>query len=147
MEINYHDLIPSVQNEKPDILILDKQRNVLDVATIEYNENHQIVSIICSDESVHSPEDVTIITQFLEVPGIGFIPPGVAVYLGDNRYSLNYGWHVNSSGQNLCSWFLIPMGPEKLQVSTKYDSLCLPKISIRTLSKEMIDMISCCECC
>ena len=123
----------------------DSENNLIQgVISAAIDENGQITSVSTSD-TVYT--EFTYYTECLYVLGIGTLLPGdiVKLKIDDNRqYELNYGWHVNVSGQCIFSWYLKPVHIEKLFENKIYERTQEPDITntgILTLYKEYLDTI------
>lgn len=112
---------------------------LLDVAEIYIEESGNVV-LTTRDGKTLKDDEYVYRNEVLDVPGYGEVPEGATLEYKKNLYVLRFGWHHNSSGQSLYSWYLDPLeGTEKPDVATGYDSLSLPRPSrIRTLDKCMI---------
>lgn len=103
-------------------------------------DNGTIKSIKMSDETQILREDLIVVNNLLEVPGIGYIAPGAIIRFDDEDedYILNFGWHTNMSNQEIYSWYLSLIGKDEFP---PYQVINRHKKCSRTLYKEMINKI------
>jgi len=82
---------------------------------VTFDENGQFSTLTQIKDDVattYNKGEYTYTTECLYVLGIGFLLPGDVVKLhidSCKEYELNWGWHINVSGQNIYSWYLKPI--------------------------------------
>jgi len=118
----YIEPTPLEQETNPDMLFRDLDGNTLDVTSVNLTDG--TIQSVEVDEELLPSEEVQFEKYLLEIPGLGWVAPGTRIIYKENDYVLNFGWHINSSNQNIYSWYL-----ESLDVA------CRPK----TVYKEMIN--------
>lgn len=133
-----------VSKHEPDIRFTDDQGNYLPVTSINVTKNGNISSIVVeSNDSdlegsrILQREDISINQNFLHVPGVGYLPPGVVVRYNDRDWVLLFGWHTNISNQTIYSWFLSPTSSEEEVCCLKESRSPVNK----TVYQEMVDQI------
>lgn len=121
--------------------------------SVEEDGQFGILTTIYQGETIIYPAGTyTYVTECLYVVGIGLIIPGDLVKLKINdlkKYELNFGWHTNISGQNIYSWYLVPVEQEDYFYETRkgiYNSVDLVDMNIEskqilTFYKEYLDTI------
>ena len=125
-EVNYQDLSSGIYESCPDILVLERAtKNEIPVLSIEMIDG-EITEVVAATGVHYTPEEIEIIRQYLQVPGIGNIISGTRVIYHDKDYVLLFGWHTNISNQTIYSWYL-----EALEED----------VPPKTLYQEMIDEI------
>lgn len=134
-------LNPSVLEEVPDMAFYTKEGQSIEVSTATFDKG-KLVEILDTEGDIR--KDFEYSRELLKVPGYGFIRPGTHIIWKDLEFVLEFGWHRNTSNQELYSWYLSPVNREEtLQIKTEYDSLSLPRVStIRTLTRPMISEIT-----
>ena len=123
----------------------DRDNNLIqDITDVDINEYGQITAVHAAGSII---TEFTYYTECIYVLGIGTLLPGdiVKLKIDDKRqYELNYGWHINVSGQNIFSWYLKPVRIEQLFENIIYERTQQPNITntgILTLYKEYLDTI------
>lgn len=121
--------------------------------SVEEDGQFGILTTIYQGETIIYPAGTyTYVTECLYVVGIGLIIPGDLVKLKINdlkKYELNFGWHTNISGQNIYSWYLVPVEQKDYFYETRkgiYNSVDLVDMNIEskqilTFYKEYLDTI------
>lgn len=97
------------KDDKPDIKFFYKDGTEIRVSEIIMSTSGTVVSVIDESGKEIFKDHFDICSNFLEVPGIGFLRPGSIVRIKENEYQLNFGEHANISNQRLISWYLRPM--------------------------------------
>lgn len=127
-----------IYNTKPIIKAFTKDGTEVKISEVILDINTGgIITIV--DESGHEYicNCLDVCTDFLEVPGVGFLKPGTKVHLsGEGEYILKHGEHTNISNQTMIGWYLDPTG-----ALCKLDPLGRVCGESRTLYKEMINRI------
>ena len=107
--------------------------------SVEEDGQFGILTTIYQGETIIYPAGTyTYVTECLYVVGIGLIIPGDLVKLKINdlkKYELNFGWHTNISGQNIYSWYLVPVEQEDYFYETRkgiYNSVDLVDMNIES---------------
>lgn len=92
----------------PNIEIARKDDGSLVDATSVLVDGDGKFTKVLQSESVESIsiDDVDVFTNFLPVPGVGYLKPKTKVRWKGKEYWLLFGWHTNISNQKIYSWFL-----------------------------------------
>lgn len=122
----------------------DSEGNYLsNVANVTINANGKfgdITVIIDDEERTLTPNEYYYTRESIFVLGVGFLIPGdiVKLHLLDKRfYEVRYGWHINTSNQNIHSWYLVPVNYNVVTKEVAY----LTDSKILTVYKEYLDTI------
>lgn len=109
-------VIEQVVKDCPDLKFYEISTGYeLEVSSVIVNEKGQIYKVFTSDENgeiYHEylvPEEAVMISNWLPVPGLGFLRPGTYVTYKHEKYCLMFGWHTNISNQEIYSWYLEPI--------------------------------------
>lgn len=103
---------------------------LLDVIKADFNQFGQIYRIYVNTNGetvVLDSTEFVYTNTLLNVPGLGVASCGDTVVLSQYRkkpkmYKLGFGWHINSSNQNIYSWYLFDPteDPFRAKVKTLY---------------------------
>lgn len=132
-------------DDKPEVAIRDKSTNSLltGIQSLSYDSNSYSINGVIQNGTVNT--NISKEYNFLPVPGVGYITPGAGVTYKNDKYILEFGWHLNTSNQRIYSWYLRPVGVEyEFDHSLQYMSNPMTPLDssvCKTLYYEMIDEI------
>lgn len=136
-------------SERPDVEMYTKKSDgsrgpMINTTSVVVDDNGKYVLANTEEGETFFAEDLIIENLFLEVPGLGYLRPGVRVFLNDDpsEYSLQFGWHTNISNQTICGWYLRP--EVEVCETDPDDYMSKPRKVLskdRTLYREMLDKL------
>lgn len=112
MSINLEPLVFD-ETSNPGFRFINLDGTVINVKSINLDNNGEIISIIDINNTEISSDDFRFDKELLLVPGIGYIPPNTVVEWKDKNYLLCFGWHTNVSNQTIYSWYLHELNKNK----------------------------------
>lgn len=87
-------------------------KGTIEITLDDNGQFYQVKQTLDGIEHIYNQDEFTYTTECLYVLGIGFLLPGDVVKLkidADKKYELHFGWHTNISGQDIYSWYLVPI--------------------------------------
>lgn len=141
---DFESISPQIYKTCPKLKVYDKNGKEIKTTSVNLDTDGSVVSIVTEDGRLVYCDELLIFSNFLEVPGVGFLKSGTKVCLegSDVVYTLLFGWHTNISNQTIFSWFLRKELEVKNQDSDEYMS-SYPEDPFQDLTvyKETIDKI------